>query len=430
MRYFECVDWRRRAATSLVLLLLLLDLVSRNYLWNGASPPAPTFRPAHLAWQQQQQQQQPNNAASPHAESALGQQILRETNGECPSFDEWAPALRRFLYFYRPHSVTALDVSATVEANAVGHWVQIIRGSLFMRLHPKGFKYAERGVSMIAQVQRMLARGWPAPDTDFLFDVMDAPRFGGADAHKVRAPVGSLSADHNHIDYPLPDMGFYQWRELSAEFRTTPYSESIHTCLTVGEAKPYRERIRRVIFRGTCNSIPREQAVALTPTRPDILDMKCVGGLSLTNISEYAIAANFEGNGYSARTKWLLALGSPVLYLLGGYNRDSKVQFFYPLLVPYTHFWPVAGVGQIIPATEHLLAHPDEAERIGRAAADFVRTHLLPHHIDCVWYYYAHLLAELRAAGETVQRAPNSVDISNSTYSNMLKDYFDEKLWK
>ena len=369
--------------------------------------------------------------------SPVARNIVRDTRGMCPSFDEWAPVLRNFLYFYRPGSVTSAAVEAAFDRHAIGHWVQVVNGAVFVTVHPNGFRYAERGASIVAQVQRMVSRGWAnVPDGDLLFDVMDAPRFLRESAEELTVPVGSLSADAEHVDYPIPDMGFFQWRELSNEEWTkrASYNESIHACLAAGAATPYASRTRSTIFRGSCNSRPREVAVEESRARPDILDIKCTGGMPLLNLSHYAVVANFEGNGYSARTKWLLALGSPLLYLLGGPNRVSKVQFFYPLLTPFVHYYPVASPKQLVPATEWLLGHPAEAEAMGRAAAAFVRAKLMPVDIDCVWLYYLHVMAELRARGEPGRVRPHAhlpaVDVTTMGYGALLSLLLNpERTW-
>ena len=112
-----------------------------------------------------------------------------------------------------------------------------------------------------------------------------------------------------------------------------------------------------------------------------------------------------------------------MIYLHAGPRREKTVQFFYPLLQAHVHYWPVFSVPQILHATEWLLAHPAEAQRVGENAVSFVHEYLLPDKIDCVWLYYAHALARLRAAGVVV--APGAVAVAaNATHRDLMRLVF------
>ena len=337
------------------------------------------------------------------------------TGGACKNYDAWSPVLEEFFAPYRPGSVTASDVLRTFVDNNVGHWVQVIDGTPYVTSQPKGHRYAERGASVLAQVLSMMRRGWAVPDFDMLFGENDGPQFPEVLSHKVRAPVGGMCTAPSHLDIPIPHMGFYKWWELAPEMKGLTWNASIHAVFNAAAARPYGSRIKKAVFRGSCNNGVRENAALLTPTRPDILDIQCSdakvrNSIPLLNMSNYAVVVNFPGNGYSGRTPWLLGMGSPMLYQLSGHNRAKQIQFFYPLMRPYVHYWPSMSNELIIPGVEYLLKHPDEARAIGDAAADFVRKYLLPEELDCVWLQYAHAFAGVRSG--PVKRAVGAVNIS------------------
>lgn len=80
----------------------------------------------------------------------------------------------------------------------------------------------------------------------------------------------------------------------------------------------------------------------------------------------------------------------------------------------------------LLNATRYLLAHPDVAEAVGASGAEFVRTHLTPEAIDCVWAYYAVKLAELDTGPATL--ADGAVNVTGHTVGD-LEGIVHQQLW-
>jgi len=380
------------------------------------------------------------------ARSADAAALISASGGACTTYDTWGPVLQTYLANWPPGSVTASDVlwtfSTANKHSATRSWIQVISGELWLRRNPVGNPpYLERTAAIVMAVVRMLNRGWSVPDFELLFQDSDGTDFDASAAHFSRAPVGSQSSRASSIDVPIPQCGFYYWREAVEHDgdRELLYNETIHAIFAANELHPYSSRKQKAVFRGHCNSAARVAAAAVSRSRPDILDVTCFSNnevlapytdttppfenytfTPLANFSKFAIVVNLPGNTYSGRTHYLFATGSPVLYVLGspdwsGGRMERWYQFFYPLLVPFVHYWPVSTVEQLAPATEYLLAHPDVAERIAANAASFLREHLMPDKVDCVWLYYAHALGRVRAA-RSVPLAPGARHIPlNST---------------
>ena len=341
------------------------------------------------------------------------------SGGVCLHAPQWAPHLSTALAAWRPSSVTQADVHATFVAAAVGTWAQIIDGKLRVRAHPKGYKYPLRRASIVAQLARLLSRGWELPNVNILFDVADRPRLRLEHWSQAPAPVGSMSSNPSFLEVAIPDMAFWVWPELGRHdakgvWRPSldPYGWVLNQTLVAADNIPYASRLKRAVFRGSCNIPLRKRLVALTPSHPTTLDFACTDNstdrMPWLDSAKYAVTVNAMGAGYSSRTKLLLALGSPMVYVLQDMTGGGPLnQFFYPLMTPHVHYVPVPDVGAVPSAVASLLDDPARAESMAAAATAFVKTHLTPEAVDCYWLYYLRALAERSTGG--VEPAPESV---------------------
>ena len=159
----------------------------------------------------------------------------------------------------------------------------------------------------------MLKRGWTVPDFELPFQDSDGPIMWEGRAHQARVPVGSQSTSQTYVDLPIPQCGFYYWQGLAPEYRDTNFNVSIHDVLAVGAARPYASRTRKAVFRGSCNNQPRDEAAALSRQRPDVLDLRCSGGVRLANLSNWAVTVNFLG-------AWVVADGRAMSACWGSFS--------------------------------------------------------------------------------------------------------------
>lgn len=274
----------------------------------------------------------------------------------------------------------------------------------------------ERGAAVLKAVERMANRSWAVPDFELLFGVSD--NAGLPEGAEMRAPTGAMCMTRRSPVLPIPDMGFYQWRDLGEGLGHLTYPDSIAEAFRAGAAVPYASRNKTNWFRGSCHP-QRVEAAALALLHPDVLDIHCGSDVDLPSApfvraAHFAVVSNFKGNGYSARSRWLMALGSPMVFMEPA---DSQLEFFWPLLRPFVEYWPVRTADELLNATRYLLAHPDVAEAVGRAGAEFVRTRLSPDEIDCVWAYYGFKLAEV--AREPVALHPHARAITGLDFKTL-----------
>lgn len=357
------------------------------------------------------------------------QRLFDDTNGTCKHYDNWEPILRKQFYYFRPGSMTEPALNFTFAEFRVTHWVTVSKGRFWFWNHPQGSGYGMRGPSILAQIQRMLRRGWPVPDFHLLFEVTDAPRFSLHQAEKVPVPVGAIVTSEGHnYDVAIPDVGFYWWNDWApSPYKSMQYNDSIHEALAWGQRIPYERRKHAGVFRGSCNSHARGKAAKIAEQHPNVLDIACNRDpIHLLNFSQYKVIINLPGNaGGTWRTKWLLALGSPMVFLNGGERGRPTSELFYHLLQPFVHYWPITSEGQLLPAVQYLLDHPKEAKAIADAAVRFVQDWLNVDEIDCLWLYYAHFLADL--GGRQPTNVPKGArDFSNLTFKQMVRTYFHD----
>lgn len=240
------------------------------------------------------------------------------TRGECStnSWDLWSAVIDPHLARFPPRSVSHADLTWQYSFYRPRHWLQTRGRDVFLVQNPESWAMGDRGAAVIKSIERMLARGWDVPDFNLLFNIADGPQL--VPGSEMRAPMGTLCGVAGVPDLPIPDMGFFYWHDLSSEMHGMMYPESLAAALAAGAARPYAARTRAAFFRGSCNSKERAEAVELADAHPDVLDFYCGYGARvapLLNASNYAVVANMKGNGYTARSRWVMAMGAPMLFV-------------------------------------------------------------------------------------------------------------------
>lgn len=123
---------------------------------------------------------------------------------------------------------------------------------------------------------------------------------------------------------------------------------------------------------------------------------------------QYAVQIYLSGNGYSARLKYLLATGSPVVYLMSS-DFGRQYEWFLPAMRPGIEYLPVYSPQALADAVEYLLANPQVAQAMGAAGQAFVRQRLLTPSVQCWWRRFFHTLSPKLA--QPVRRMHRSVAI-------------------
>lgn len=203
------------------------------------------------------------------------------------------------------------------------------------------------------------------------------------------------------------------------------YNESIAAAFESGARVPYDQKHHGAVFRGSCNSASRENIAKLAKSHPGILNITCNGpsSLALLEYGGWKVTTNILGNGWSCRTKWLMALGSPMIFLNGGERKSTMDEVWYPLMRPYVHYWPITSEHQLLPAVTYLLEHPQEAKAIADAGGQFVREWLNVDEIDCLWLYYAHYLSSV-SDGQGVHVPRGAKEFTNVPYGQIVRTFF------
>lgn len=133
---------------------------------------------------------------------------------------------------------------------------------------------------------------------------------------------------------------------------------------------------------------------------------------------EYAVQVYLSGNGYSARLKYLLATGSPVVYLMSS-DFGRQYEWFLPVMRPGIQYLPVYSPKELVDAIRFLLANPQTAKAMGAAGQAFVRQRLLSPSVHCWWRRFFHSLAPKLA--QPIQRMHQSVAIPwDSTFEQTV----------
>ena len=248
------------------------------------------------------------------------------------------------------------------------------------------------------------------------------------DAHKVQSPwdIYSKTAQEaadtvilpdvafliNYGDGPvmtdgLPFIGYCYVRnsELSIPWPITLLDSASSNNTNASRAGPGDARLAKAVFRGSPTGWPRGRRRALMIAgmrHPDLIDsgLASLWGCGQCHeveefelqmwqkpmmsmqeqFNKYQYIITAEGNCAANRVKDLLS-GDSALFMV----QSPQEEWFYPLLVPYKHYIPVAfeptqypveaGLN-IVGQVQWAQAHPEEVGQIVRNANEFARLHI------------------------------------------------------
>jgi Glycosyl transferase family 90 len=178
----------------------------------------------------------------------------------------------------------------------------------------------------------------------------------------------------------IPDFTFHCWAETGMmDYETT--------MAAIDAAGRQPARLNKMGWIGNLlTSTIRAQMFEIAKQYPDLMDVHSMewhhtGGQTLRGskyisvpelVAMYGILVDVEGNGWSARTKYLLWSHRPLLIV----DRPHK-EYYYEHLRPWTHYIPVKrDLSDLVERVEWVLANPAEASAIAEAAYQFACQHL------------------------------------------------------
>lgn len=385
----------------------------------------------------------------------------------------WTPHIEYFMRFNRVRSVKVTDVVNLPYSNiSFGMVFQVLGGELYFRPFPATQPVQGRLPAMIWEMARVVRnlssmllqeRGHVSlPDVIFRSSADDHAQMQVAGdvntqiAYDVQAPMLCTCANaQNNACTPAPDWTTGWWDANGVdEEQGMDYDLLMRGIIERAQQRPYASRVDKAVTRGDLRHLDRSMVLrAFAELAPELLDVgvnmteldmelarMTANGASSAEVAEarraalrtkllsptntgtplpcrdfsmFKVQLYMAGNGYSARLKYLLATGSPVVYLTTTF-RGNFMEYFTPALVPWVHYIPVYSGPILVQTVEWLLAHPDEAQRIGAAGQAFAQQYLMRPALACWWASLFALYAERLADGqsELAHRMPLSVHLN------------------
>jgi hypothetical protein len=213
--------------------------------------------------------------------------------------------------------------------------------------------------------------------------------------NNVSAPVlgytqGSLPAKQISV----PDYSYVKSETQRPEEQELVNWEDWHREMPkIARKTPYRDRIKKLIFRGSRNKVREGFVNFLLETIPgfqNVTEELDIGvfrrdfqftAVPTIEYTKYAVMLYMHGNGASARLKILFMTGSPVIVHVAGVLED----FWRPLLQPDVHYKVANTYQEILDVNHWLLTHPTEAEAMAAAAMEVVVKYLTYESVHCHW---------------------------------------------
>jgi hypothetical protein len=183
----------------------------------------------------------------------------------------------------------------------------------------------------------------------------------------------------NSIHNTVPDFTFHAWPEIGMD----DYSKLTEQLSNAGLVKP---EINKVGWIGAMSNKNRNKLVDLGKKHSNIMDifnmrwiktnkvfMNATNYISVPElVKKYTILIDIEGNGWSARLKWLLWSRRPLLLV----DRPHK-EYFFNDLKEWVHYIPVKrDLSDLVEQTMWCLNNYDQALKIADNALEFSRIHL------------------------------------------------------
>lgn len=273
----------------------------------------------------------------------------------------------------RKHTITSDDIDISWRRDAAmrvlvyDNQIRVIQARNTWQ--PKG--YFKRAVPVLSQLHRALlgasAAGETLPTIEFAVTVDDMSLIPGGpdDTHTIWAFTRNIHDRAHDKEWLIPDFNF--WANQGASFRDMELRAAAHDA-------PFAEKIPQAVWRGVrwTNEAVRGNLLAKSEGKDwaDIKEMEWTNKtdfMRMEDFCRYAFVVHTEGRSWSGRLKYLLNCNSvPVVHRL------DWMAHAYHLLVPDGPQQNYLAVQRDFADLEgkitHLLAHPDEAQRIAENA--------------------------------------------------------------
>ncbi|XP_057446197.1 uncharacterized protein LOC130738269 isoform X1 [Lotus japonicus] len=310
----------------------------------------------------------------------------------CPDYFRW---IHEDL---RPWAQTGITQKMVEKAKATANFkLVILNGKAYLETYEKSFQ--TRDVFTLWGILQLL-RKYPGmvPDLELMFDCVDWPVVL-AEGHNARdpPPLFRYCGNDATLDIVFPDWSFWGWPEVNIK----PWEVLLGELKEGNKKTTWMNREPHAYWKGN---------PAVAETRQDL--MKCnVSDKQDWNARLYAqdwiresqegykksdLASQcnhrykvyIEGSAWSVSEKYILACDSVTLIV-----KPHYYDFFTRGLIPVHHYWPIKEDDKcksIKFAVDWGNSHKEKAQKIGKAASDFIQDELK---MDYVYDYMFHLLS-------------------------------------
>jgi hypothetical protein len=193
------------------------------------------------------------------------------------------------------------------------------------------------------------------------------------------------SLDGNVIT--IPEFDFVSWKEANINdyqiqvdkiISQSKNNFQIEKLFWIGNVNTHPSR---KLFLDNFSDEPLIECRQLDPSLPNFNDYF----VTLEDHCKYKYLIDLQGNGFSARLKYLLFTGRPLLI------QDRKwMTYYHKLLIPYVHFIPVKeNLSDLVSQINYLESNPNVAKKIADNAQKFALENLVKNK---VFEYYLNLI--------------------------------------
>lgn len=313
----------------------------------------------------------------------------------------------------------------------------ILDGKVYMEKYKGAFQ--TRDVFTIWGILQLL-KLYPGkvPDLELMFECGDRPRIkasehGGRKGKKKVPPLFHYCASDDTLDIVFPDWSFWGWPEINIK----PWN-SLRKELEEGNNRTkWMDREPYAYWKGNIRTSGNRQA--LFKCRPSnnhdwnarVYDMdwgrESHEGFKDSNLASqctHKYKIYMEGIAWSVSEKYILACDSMSLV-----PKSRYYDFFTRSLQPTIHYWPIQQ-NDICRSVKYAVdwgnKHPQKAQKIGKAASNFVLEELK---MNYVYDYMFHLLSEYAKLFKYKPTVPpGAIEIVPETMANTGGDL--EKIYK
>ncbi|UJR13110.1 hypothetical protein I4U23_000134 [Adineta vaga] len=325
--------------------------------------------------------------------------------------------------------IRLLDIENLSNSCLKCHHIQIIDNKLYHIPRENAFIYETRSRSVKLLIKHMMDTFSDLPDLDLFFSVQDVVDLKSEELNNIlfKVPIfGFTKTNWTRIGLRsdaiilMPCFTFWSWPEV----RVGRWTKIYQSILDISHKIEYDKRIPKLFWRGV-DSWKRDWFINMTSKYSDILDVnvinwnKNVDGLSyigsnaytsLEQHCHYKYLAHLEGNTYSARLKYILLCGSPVVNTPIQYWQE----YWYHLLIDRKNIimFEANRNESVLNRTLDILRYNESFIRqIGQQGQWIVKNYLNEHAVTCYWWKLLQEYSKLFAYKPTLH--PNAVYIDD-----------------